>query len=124
MLLGLRRFILCEAELQTARELDEQLFALAQRPQDFGPSCRGHLCHGSGLALSRRVCPGPRTREQGIALYEDPGAAFALAMPHLYGHDTGCSLSSLVARSECLGYPDQALKGPRGAHGPRDVSPD
>ena len=54
-------FIIARAELQTARELAEQLLSLAQSVQDPALLLWSPLCAGDDLVLPWRVCPGPRT---------------------------------------------------------------
>jgi predicted ATPase/class 3 adenylate cyclase len=95
------------AELETAGELAEQLYDLAQRQQDQGlmlPACRamGQTSFWRGEFTSTR-----QYLEQAIAIYEpDQHRSYAL----LYGQDPGVATRNFLALCLwILGYPDQAL---------------
>jgi tetratricopeptide (TPR) repeat protein len=107
-LLGLRRFYLMRAELQTARELGEQLLTLAQNLQDSGFFARPHMMQGEVLYYLGEFVQAPAHLDQGAALY-DPQQHRSHVF--LYGSDSGVSCLFLGALAlEMLGYPDQALK--------------
>ncbi len=104
---GTRRFYLFRGELQTARELAEQLIPLAQRAQDSAllPAAHfglGSVLHSLGeLALARTHC------EQALALADPAQRSSALAF---LGVDLEVfSLLHLATILWLLGYPDQAL---------------
>jgi predicted ATPase/class 3 adenylate cyclase len=106
VLWGLWHFHVVRAELQTARELSEELLSLAQQIQDptyllgahwalAGASC----CLGE-FALAREHW------EQGIALYDPQQHSHTV----LFGWDLGMFCRAWAPHALwCLGYPDQAL---------------
>jgi predicted ATPase/class 3 adenylate cyclase len=109
VLWGLWNVYATQAQLQTARELGEQLLALAQSGQDPALLLEAHRVLGDTLYHLGEL---PLTRihlEQSIALY-NPQQHCALAF--LYGgEDPGVfSLSFAAWTLGLLGYPDQALK--------------
>ncbi|HJY81218.1 MAG TPA: hypothetical protein VKK81_09060, partial [Candidatus Binatia bacterium] len=108
VLLGLRRFYLVQAELQTARELGEQLLRLAQDAQDSSLLLEAHGALGLPLFWLGEFASARAHLEQGIALY-DPQQHSSHAF--LYGQDPGvlCRVYGAFALWH-LGYPDQALK--------------
>jgi TOMM system kinase/cyclase fusion protein len=108
VLRGLSAFYIARAELQTARELAEQLRRLAQSAQDPVMLVEAYSMLGTTLFNVGEVAPARVQLEQGIALYDpqqhrahtflyggaDPGVVcFIYMMPVLW----------------LLGYPDQAL---------------
>jgi predicted ATPase len=107
VLLGLRRFYLHRGEIQTAHDLGEQLFALAQGMRDPAYLARACTSHGEILyrfgefARIRAHC------ERGIALC-DPCQRRSHVF--LFGNDTdiGCRIFEALAVWH-LGFPDQAL---------------
>jgi predicted ATPase len=106
---GLSLFYLVRAELQTARELGEQLLALAQRMQD--PSLLLEACWvlGDVLFFLGEFAPARDLAEQGLSLYE-PQQHRALAF-HYGGSDSGVGCGILLAWALWyLGYPEQALQ--------------
>src|SRR5207244_4783594 len=108
ILFGLWRFYYVRAEYQTARELAEQCFSLAQRVHDPALLLEAHLALGTSLLVLGEVVPARVHLEQGIALY-DPQEHWALAFRT--GIDPGAlclSYAAMVLWS--LGYPDQALR--------------
>ena len=121
VLLGLRRFYFVNGEIQTAKELGEQLIALAGSLQDPIFLARAHLMlaetlfHSGDFVLVREHC------EQGIAYFDPEQGRSHL---HLFGNDTGGMCQTTMAMNLwCLGYPDQALKRSREAlHGTRELS--
>ena len=108
ILRGLWEFYELRAEYQTARELGEQLLALAQRQPD--PSLRlvAHNVLGNTLIYLGEFRGAREHLEQGIALYDvhqHRSHAF------LYGYDSGMHCLSYAALAlSLLGYPEQALK--------------
>jgi predicted ATPase/class 3 adenylate cyclase len=108
VLLGLRRFYFMRGELQTARDLGEQLLTLAQNLQDAGLLARAHMMEGEALYYLGEFVQARDHLDQGAALY-DPQQHRSHAF--LYGSDSGVGclfLGALVL--ETLGYPTQALK--------------
>jgi predicted ATPase len=108
VLFGLWGFYEAQGELQTARELAEQLLILAQHLQDSALLLEAHHALGATLFWRGDVAPARAHVEQGIALYT-PLQHRSLAF--LYGEDPGVVCRSYAARALWfLGYPDQALK--------------
>jgi class 3 adenylate cyclase/predicted ATPase len=109
VLWGLWVFSLVRAELQTARELGEQLLTLAQSAQDPALLLEAHHALWVTLLYRGELLPARAHMEQGIALY-DPQQHRALAF--LYGsHDPAmCCQSSAAVALWLLGYPEQALE--------------
>jgi predicted ATPase len=108
VLYGLYGISVVRAEYQTARELGEQLFSLAQSVQDPALLMEAHWGLGQILFFLGEFSPAREHFEQGIALY-DPQKH----NPHISGvvQDTGVSCLTLIAWTLWyLGYPDQALK--------------
>ena len=85
-LVGLWRFYLNRARLQTARELAEQCFTLAQRLQDSALLQEAHVMLGSTLFYLGELVSARAHLEQGIALY-DPQQGRSLAFSR--GTDPG-----------------------------------
>ena len=108
VLWGLWDFYLVRAELQTGRELGEQLLTLAQRAQDPALLLEAHDALGQTLWALGEFAPARAQLEQGMALY-DPRQHRSLAF--LYGgEDPGVICFCYAARVLWyLGYPDQAL---------------
>ena len=108
VLCGLWRFYMNRAELQTARELAEQLFSLAQRVQDTALLLEAHRVMGQTMFWLGEMAPARAHFEQGMALY-DPQRHCSHAF--LYGQDPGIICRSFAAWAILvLGYPDQALQ--------------
>ena len=107
VLRGLWSYYHVRAELQTAHELAEQLWTLAQRSQDPVRLLEAHRALGVTLFRLGDVAAAHTHFAQGMALY-DPKQHRAFVF--LYGDDAG-----VVCRSQAawalwyLGYPDQAL---------------
>jgi len=96
------------AELQTARELAEQLFSLAQRVQDTAFLLEAHRVMGQTMFWLGEMAPARAHLEQGMALY-DPQKHRSHAF--VYGQDPGVACRSFAAWPIwVLGYPDQALR--------------
>jgi predicted ATPase len=108
VLWGLWMFYNVRAELQTARELAEQLLSLAQRVQDPALLLEAHRVLGETLITLGKLAAGREHVEQGLALYDPPQHR---ALAFLYdGVDPGVvSLSLAALAAWFLGYPDQAL---------------
>jgi predicted ATPase len=112
-LAGLRRFYLVRGELQTAREIGEQLLRLAQRQQDTALLLWGHFGLGAPLYHLGELAAARAHLEQGIALY-DPVQHRGLAFH--YGADLGVICRSWAAMVLWhLGYPEQSLQRSREA---------
>jgi predicted ATPase len=108
VLRGLWVFYLLRGELQTARELGEQLLSLAQGVQDPALLLGAHTALGLTLYFIGELIPAQARLELGIALH-DPQQHHSLAFR--YGTDPGVSCRSLAALALWhLGYPDQALR--------------
>jgi len=114
VLYGLSTFYTVRGELQTARELGEQLLRLAQRAQDPALLLEAHVTLGYTLFWLGELVPSREHPEQGLALY-DPQQHRVLAV--LYGGvDPGMTCLTLGAWVLwMLGYPDQALQRSREA---------
>jgi predicted ATPase len=108
VLWGLWAFYLVRAELQTARELGEQLMHLAQSVHDPALVLEAHYALGHTLFWLGELDSATRHFEQSLALY-DPQQHSSLVF--LYGEDARVtSLSFLSWALWFLGYPDQALR--------------
>jgi predicted ATPase len=101
-------FSLVGAEFQKARELGEQLLALAQDLQDPAHLLLAHRVLGHTLFFPGGLAQARAHLEQGMALY-DPHRHRSLVS--LYGQDPGvvCHLWAALTLW-MLGYPDQALR--------------
>jgi class 3 adenylate cyclase/predicted ATPase len=108
VLWGLQRFYLLRAALQTAYELGEQLFTLAQHQQDAALLLEAHRALGHPLFFLGKLIPTREHLEQSLALYPlQESHAHAV----LYGRDPRVDLLSYAALVWwLLGYPDQALQ--------------
>jgi predicted ATPase len=92
---GLWMFYFLRAELQTARELGEQLLGLAQGVQDPVLLLEGHHALWTALFLLGELAPARTHFEQGTALYnlqQHRSLAFAYG-----GHDPGACCQSYAA---------------------------
>jgi predicted ATPase len=108
VLLGLERLYLARGQLQTARELREQLLALAQRLQDPGLLVRAYTMLAQTSYQSGEFVHARKYAEQGLALY-DPQQHRSHVF--LYGNDARVGgLSFASGALWYLGYPDQALQ--------------
>jgi predicted ATPase len=108
VLCGLWRFYVVRSELQTARELAEQLFSLAQRLQDPALLLEAHRVMGQTMFWLGEMAPARAHLEQGMALY-DPQRHRSHAF--VYGQDPAIMCRSFAAQPIwVLGYPDQALQ--------------
>jgi class 3 adenylate cyclase/predicted ATPase len=106
---GLWLFHFLRGELQTARELAEQLLSLAQRAQDPSALLWVYDALWSALFFLGEFTQAQQYYERGIALY-DPQQHHSLAFLYA-GHDPGvCCRAGTAWVLWLLGYPDQALK--------------
>jgi predicted ATPase len=104
---GLWRFYTGRGELQTARELGEQLLALAERGQE--PMLLVQACHALGPTLFwlGELAPAQARLAQGIAPYDPQQHRASLRYG---GHDPGACCQSYAAWTLWVrGYPDQAV---------------
>ena len=108
VLWGLWNFYAVAAEFQTARELGEQLFILAQRLQTPAQRMEAHRALGQTFFSLGDLATARVHLEQSIALYElQQHRAHAFR----YGQDSGVgSLIFMALSLWWLGYPDQALQ--------------
>ncbi|MGZ6241990.1 MAG: AAA family ATPase, partial [Candidatus Binataceae bacterium] len=112
-LMGLRFFYTALGELQTARELGEQLLRLAQSAGDAGLLVEAHYSLAVPLHFLGEFVSAREHLEQTIVLY-DPRQHRDHAVR--YGLDPGVAARSLVAWLLWeLGYPDRALEQTRAA---------
>lgn len=106
-LLGLRTFYLVRGELPTARELGEQLLALARNAQDPALLVQAHRALGVSLLSLGELDAARAQLEQTLALYDsrqhDSPAFFYRQEPGVLG------LAFVALDLWLLGYPDQAL---------------
>jgi TOMM system kinase/cyclase fusion protein len=108
VLRGLWEFYELQGELQTARELGEQLLSLAQRVQEVELLLAAHNVLGDTLIWLGEFAVARDHLEQGMALY-NPQQHRSHAF--LYGYDSGVHCLSFGAWALWyLGYPDQALR--------------
>ena len=108
VLVGLWGFYSLRAELQTARELAEQLLSLAQRIQDPALLLEAYHAAGRHLILYRRVGRCPTRWSRGLPSTIPNSTA---PMPFSMRMTPGCAASPMHALALwLLGYPDQALK--------------
>jgi predicted ATPase/DNA-binding winged helix-turn-helix (wHTH) protein len=110
---GLWYFYLVRAELQTARELGEQLLHVAQRVQAPELLLLAHRVLGQTLAFLGEFSTAHGHLAREMTLYNpEQHRAFA----SLYGQDQGVICRSWAALTLwSLGYPDQALRCNRDA---------
>jgi predicted ATPase len=107
VLWGLYYFHVVRAELQTARELSEELLTLAQHRQDPMSLQGAHFALGSMLLYLGEFPLSRQQWEQSLALY-DPQQHRAYTV--LFGWDLGVFGRAQAPHALwALGYPDQAL---------------
>ena len=95
-------------QLQTARELTEQLYHLAQRPQDPDLLLEAHMARGTVALLLGELVTARGHLEQAIALYD---VQHHRSHAWRYSIDPGViSLSRVSWVLWLLGHPDQALR--------------
>src|SRR5439155_19970951 len=108
LLRGLWVFHLHRVELQTARELGEQLLTLAQQVGDPALRLEAHYALGNTLNYLGEFAAAQAHLAQGISLY-DPQRHRAHAVR--YGQDPGVICRAYAGVTLWyLGYPDQALQ--------------
>jgi predicted ATPase/class 3 adenylate cyclase len=108
VLFGLRLFYQQRAEFHTARELEDQLFHLAQRVQDSALLLMAHQALGATSYWLGELAQARAHLEQGAARY-DPQRHRSLTFGAIQHPEVTCL--ALVARALwALGYPDQALQ--------------
>jgi TOMM system kinase/cyclase fusion protein len=104
---GLASYYLMKPELQTSRELGEQMLRLALRAQDRALLLEAHRSLGTTLFESGALVEAQAHLEQGMALYHPQQHR---AHTVRYGRDPGVVCLSYGAHTRwLLGYPDQAL---------------
>jgi len=107
VLYGLRAFYLTRGDLQTAREIAEELLTLVERQQDPALILQGHRALGSVLYFLGEFTAARVHLEQGIALYD---SVKHHSHAFVYGADPGVECHAYLAYVLAhLGYPDQAL---------------
>jgi predicted ATPase len=105
---GLFRFHMVRSELQTARELAEQLLSLAERAQNTALLLEAHRVMGQTMFWFGEMAPARWHLEEGMALC-DPQKHRSHAS--VYGQDPGVACRSFAAMPIwVLGYPDHALQ--------------
>ena len=108
VLRGLWYFYLHRVELQTARELGEQLLTLAQHFGDPALLLEAHYALGNTLNYLGEFAAARAHFEQGIALYDRQQHH---AHAFRYGQDPGVICHAYAALTLWwLGYPEQALR--------------
>ena len=108
VLRGLWYFYLHRVELQTARELGEQLLTLAQHVGDPALLLEAHYALGNTLNYLGEFAAARAHFEQGIALYDRQQHR---AHAFRYGQDPGVICHAYAALTLWwLGYPEQALR--------------
>jgi predicted ATPase/type II secretory pathway predicted ATPase ExeA len=108
VLVGLQRFYLLRAELQTARELGERLLTMAQSAQNVALLLTAHYRHGPLLVFQGEFALAREHLEYGITLYD---AQRSRSHIFLHGDDAGVGcLSYLALALWFLGFADQALE--------------
>jgi predicted ATPase len=108
VLWGLWFFYALRSELQTARELGEQLLSLAKEAQDSGLLLLAHRALANTLFWSGDFGLALEHAKQGIALH-NPEQHRALALRYATSPAVSCLYYAAVALWH-LGYPDQACK--------------
>jgi class 3 adenylate cyclase/predicted ATPase len=108
VLRGLWYFYLHRVELQTARELGEQLLTLAQHVGDRALLLEAHYALGNTLNYLGEFASASAHFEQGIALYDRQQHR---AHAFRYGQDPGVLCHAYAGLTLWwLGYPEQALR--------------
>jgi predicted ATPase/class 3 adenylate cyclase len=108
VLFGLWQFYVLRGDLQLARELGEQLLALAERLEDAAYILEAHRSLAFTLFSVGDMAAARAHAAQGTALYQ-PDKHHAHAFT--YGQDPGTSCLAYAALSLWhLGYPEQALQ--------------
>ena len=108
VLFGLWRFYNFRSELQTARELAEELMSLARNVQDPALLLQAHRALGAALFYHGEIGPSQAHLEQAFALYDSQQHR---SLAFLYGIVSGVYCLTFEAYALwLLGYPEQALK--------------
>jgi class 3 adenylate cyclase/predicted ATPase len=108
VLFGLWRFYNFRSDLQTARELAEELMSLARNVQDPALLLQAHRALGAALFYHGEVGPSQAHLEQAVALYDSQQHR---SLAFLYGIVSSVYCLTFVAYALwLLGYPEQALK--------------
>ncbi|GAG99916.1 unnamed protein product, partial [marine sediment metagenome] len=108
LIYGLRSFYLMRAEHQTAREIAEQLVALAEQEGEDSFFLQAHEALGSTLFYLGELSLAKEHLEKGIELYD---AQQHQAHAYLYGQDPGVACMSYLGLTYwSLGFADQASK--------------
>ena len=108
LIYGLRSFYLMRADHNTARDIAEQLIALAEQEDDPSFFLQAHEALGSTLFYLGELSKARVHLEKGIELYD---AHQHQAHAFLYGQDPGVACMSYLALTLwSLGFPDQAMK--------------
>ncbi len=106
VLVGLQRFYLLRAELQTARELGERLLTMAQSVQDVALLLTAHYRQAPLLVFQGEFALAREHLEYGIAHYDAQRSRSHIL---LHGDDAGVGCLSYDALAQWfLGYADQA----------------
>jgi class 3 adenylate cyclase/predicted ATPase len=106
VLVGRWSFHLLQGHYQSARDIAEQLLALAQKQPDAALLVEAHFVLGNTLCWMGEFVAAAAHLEQGITRYD---VHHHRAHAGLYGQDTGITCLSYAAWTLwLLGYPDQA----------------
>jgi predicted ATPase len=105
---GIWRFYWSRGALQTAREIGDQLFGLAQRAADPTHLLLAHDALGVTLFYLGDYVAAHMHFEQAITL-TDPAAQQALALRHGWAPGVMC-LAAMANTLWCLGFPTQAIQ--------------
>jgi class 3 adenylate cyclase/predicted ATPase len=108
VLAGLVRFYSGRGELQTARELGEQMLSLAQGVRDPAGLAHAHITLGNALLSLREWNAARPHLEQGVAFYHAPQHRSQGFLTET--HQGVIGLGRLANGLWALGYPDQALQ--------------
>jgi TOMM system kinase/cyclase fusion protein len=107
VLYGLHHFHIVRAELQTARELGEELLTLAQHIQDPTHLLAAHWTLGGALFCLGKFAPAYKHWEQSLSLYDSQQHHTHAS---LFGWNLGVFGRAWAPHALwALGYPDQAL---------------
>lgn len=108
ILFRLRAYYMVRGELDTSRELGEQLVQLAEAEQDPGLLVEAQYALGATLFYQSEFATAQERLEQAAALYDrEQHGAHAF----LYGQDPGvASLTTEALTLWLCGYPDRAVK--------------
>jgi tetratricopeptide (TPR) repeat protein len=114
-LAGLRRMVTARGDLQTARDLAEQLLELAQRHQDTPLLLEAYYSLGVVLQQLGEVASARTQFEQGMTLDKQPMLDAPIAMQRV-GIDPSVGIRTHAGRMLwIMGYPEQAVQRDREA---------